>query len=456
MGLIEKIHEIINVIYPSVDTKHSEVGTMNSNVNTKHDEIVTMNENVNTKNTNVNSKSQNVDTKHSEVVTMNENVNTKNTNVDSKYNLLLSIQNSLAASATNDSLQLQKHKQISTVEQASSISVCGDYVAIGDEYNKEIRLYDISTMELLNTFVPSSTLGLSFYGQTVSIDDDKLATRSSKWDERIITIYSLEDYSIICTIPFAYTSANFAKQIKLHNGKVYIGATDHKNSNGETIGAVYIYDSTTGELLHIIENPNFDSNNSFYTSDYGRVFDVFGEHLAIGSSRFNNNSGVVDIWNINTFTKTLTLTNPNLDSTYSTDYFGENLALNSNYISILAPSEKTGNTYTAPVYTYNLFTGELISTILNQIPSIYSSNRWTKSLSVQGNKLLKVATTFDENGVSTNSTIYIFDILTGTKLIERETNFNSGFGFYIGLTKDKVISVDLTTDLLHTFNIIQK
>jgi len=116
-----------------------------------------------------------------------------------------------------------------------------------------------------------------------------------------------------------------------------VGAIYEDASPGTQIGKAYIFDVTTGSLLHTLDSPNATTNDEF-----GSSVAISGNYVVIGTPNEDDaggtTSGKVYLYDIATFTTTTvtapnyTLDNPNPFGTSQNDSFGLSVGISGNYI----------------------------------------------------------------------------------------------------------------------------
>lgn len=113
-------------------------------------------------------------------------------------------------------------------------------------------------------------------------------------------------------------------------------------------GAVYIFNTYTGELLHSLKNPNYIEGKQDY---FGASIAIYGNYAVIGASRENDpnytnfyDSGTVYVFNIATGNYVQKLHNPNELGIAGYDYFGSAVAINGDTIVAAATGDKASST----------------------------------------------------------------------------------------------------------------
>ena len=130
----------------------------------------------------------------------------------------------------------------------------------------------------------------------------------------------------------------------------------------------------TGSLLHTLDDPNaYDTS----TGDaFGRSVAISGNY-AIVSAWFEDDaggtqSGKAYIYNVTTGALVHTLDNPNAYSTSVNDYFGGSVAISGNYAIVGAYGEDDGGNSSGKAYIFNVTTGALVHTLNN--PTAYGTS----------------------------------------------------------------------------------
>lgn len=128
-------------------------------------------------------------------------------------------------------------------------------------------------------------------------------------------------------------SANdcFGWSVSISGNKIVIGApyeTDNSGSSSES-GKAYVFDATTGALLHTLHNPNVYGTA---TSDtFGTSVSISGNQIVVGAPGESHaegpGSGTMYVFNATTGTLTYAIANPNGYSTHSGDEFGRSVAI---------------------------------------------------------------------------------------------------------------------------------
>ncbi len=260
-------------------------------------------------------------------------------------------------------------------------------------------------------------------------------------------------YGVIHTLnnPNAYgTSASdtFGISVALSDSYAVIGAANEEDAGGTGSGKAYIFNLSTGALLHTLTNPN-----AFGTSP----FDFFGSAVAItdtytvvgapGESRIDENdpnyvlTGKAYIFNTVTGALLWTLDNPNSSYT-SEDQFGGNVAISGNRV-IISSVGYQGGLYSGRAYVFNAATGALLYTLSNPNPVLGSTNdQFSFSVAISDSYIIVGAPNEDQIGpnVSNPGKAYIYNASTGALLFTLNnpnaygTGFGDNFGYAVAIT----------------------
>ena len=151
-------------------------------------------------------------------------------------------------------------------------------------------------------------------------------------------------------------------------------------------GKAYIFDVTTGLRVHTLDNPN-----DYGTVDgdfFGKSVAISGNYAAVGAPNedkpYETNSGVVYVFNVTTGALVHTLVNQNIVGNSINDSFGSSISMDNYVIFVGAPAEDVGGSGGGGIYMYDVTTGALI------LPSIFYNNgqaagdQLGKSVSVSG------------------------------------------------------------------------
>ncbi len=208
-------------------------------------------------------------------------------------------------------------------------------------------------------------------------------------------------------------------------------------------GAVKVFHSTTGALLHVIPNP-VPSDGCWF----GESVALSGNRLIVGAARDNtgaSNSGRVYVYDLSGATPTTpvhTIINP---GPAVGDMFGYSVAISGALVVVSAPNDDTGATDSGSVYVYDLSSGTPtvpVHTLNNPGPA--ASDWFGASVAISGSRVL-VGTPFDDTGASNSGSAYVYNLSGGTPTVPTHTLGNPGpaandqFGYAVSISGTSLV-----------------
>ena len=204
--------------------------------------------------------------------------------------------------------------------------------------------------------------------------------------------------------PNAYdTSADdlFGYSVAISGDRAIVGAFREDDAGGTNSGKAYIFDVSTGALVYTLDNPNAYSTS---TSDiFGSSVGISGNYAIVGAygedDSGGNTSGKAYIFSTSTGNLVHTLDNPNPYDTSASDYFGDSVAIDGNYAIVGAYLEDdAGGISSGKTYIFNVTSGDLVKTLDN--PNAYSTSatdRFGYSVAISGNYAIVSADREDDD-----------------------------------------------------------
>ena len=254
-------------------------------------------------------------------------------------------------------------------------------------------------------------------------------------------IFNMTTGALVHTLnnPNAYGTPygdSFGQSVAISDNYAIVGATGEQATAGIYAGKSYIFNVSTGTLVHTLNNPNVSSTAQY--DQFGYSVAISGNY-AIVSSKRESSSGTEPSWayiyNVTTGALLYTLTNPNPTGTIAYDYFGNSVAISGNYAIVGSYGEDdAGSVNPGKAYIFNVTTGALVHTLNN--PNAYGTSdddNFGWSVAISGNYAIVSASSEDDAGGSGSGKAYIFNVSTGT-LVHTLNNPNafgtsSGDGF---------------------------
>lgn len=334
----------------------------------------------------------------------------------------------------------------------SSTSANADYIIIssrGDDAGASnsgtAYIYDANTSALLHTINNPTPAVDDYFGKSAKISGN-YAIITAESDDTGATnagtayIYDITTGNLLRTLnnPTPASDDNFGFSSDISGNYAIIGASGD-DTGAENAGSVYIYDITTGNLLHTLNNPTPVSGDNF-----GDQVSISGNYVLIGASGKDdggNDYGAAYLYNVTTGNLIHTINNP---TPVNSDKFSNSLHINGNYFIIGAQHDDTNHGDSGSAYIYDTVTGNLIHTINN--PDSATSDLFGSAVAIGGNYAI-IGANRDDTGTGNAGSAYIYDIITNT-LLYTINNPAPGaadyFGDFISLNGDiAVISATL-------------
>ena len=296
------------------------------------------------------------------------------------------------------------------------------------EFSGKAYIYNVATGALVHTLNDPNPFGTSqydFFGNAVSISDDYAIVSangegdsSGSWSGKAY-IYNVTTGALVHTLdnpnPYGDSSGDsFASSVSISDNYAIVGALYEDDAVDNSSGKAYIYNVTTGALVHTLNNPNPDGIIGTNGDNFGFSVAISGDHAIVGAIREgdagDNNSGKAYIFNVITGTLVHTLANPSAYGTSASDYFGSKVAIEGNYAIVGASSEDdAGDNNSGKAYIFDVTTGSLLYTLDN--PNAYGTSDgdyFADWVAISGGRAIVGAVGEDEAGNTSSGKAYIF------------------------------------------------
>ena len=236
----------------------------------------------------------------------------------------------------------------------------------------------------------------------------------------------------------------FGNKIGISDTHAIVGTYLEDDVGVTQSGKAYIYNLATGALVHTLDNPNAYSTSQ---SDYfGISVDIDGNNAIVGAyledEATGTASGKAYIFNVTTGALIHTLDNPNASGTAASDYFGDGAAISGNYCIVGAWGEDDGANQTGTAYIFNVTTGALVHTIDN--PTQDASDTFGRYLDIDGNYAI-VGVPGEDQPTTSSGKAYIFNVTTGALVhtLDNPNTFYTAqddfFGRAVAISGDRAI-----------------
>ncbi len=224
----------------------------------------------------------------------------------------------------------------------------------------------------------------------------------------------------------------FGVSVSVSGDYAFVGAfQDNAISNRN--GAAYIYRVSTGEKLFKLDNPMTNSANGYF----GRSIDTDSTIGIVGAHANRNanfvRTGAAYIYDLTTGNLLHSLFNP---GGVVNDFFGTSVAISGNYAAVGCSFDDTGSSNAGSVFVFIVSDGGLFRTFNHPVPA--SGDRFGGRVSMSGDYVVVTAAYYGDN----EGRVYIYSIATGTLLHtipNPSPESNSYFGFNTAIEGDYIV-----------------
>jgi hypothetical protein len=275
-------------------------------------------------------------------------------------------------------------------------------------------MFKIGSLDLAKVLAGNSEISSIFVGA------DQVYTNASTAFSALL--YTLSESDI----------ANYARSTAISVSYTAIGNgyTDHVDGNDS--GAVFIYDNSDGSLVYTLINPNDYETPA--DDHFGSSVAICGNYIAVGAKSEGDaddsgfgGSGKAYIYSTSTGNLLHTLDNPNAYGDSTGDYFGESIGVTNTY-TFVGASDEDSPINSGRVYVFNSSSGSLVGTITNPTtdPEL---DEFGTSLAVDDNYLVVGSPKDSEDG-SESGSVGVFD--TSTRSLEYIISNPNDYGVAAG------------------------
>ena len=354
-----------------------------------------------------------------------------------------------------------------------SVATSGNYTIVGargeddasDPITGRAYIFNNSTGALVHTLDNPNAHGTGNsdeFGYSVAISGNYAAVgargestaSTNTYASGKVYIFNVTTGALLHTLsnPNPYGTAledQFGHRAAMSGDYAIVGAYAEDDAGGNSSGKAYIFNVTTGALVHTLSNPNAAGNSSF-----GFSVAISGNTAIVGAYGASSYSGKAYIYNVTTGALLRTLDNPNDYGTSGGDRFGYSVAISGNYAAVGAYAEDdAGGTSSGKAYIYNVSTGALLETLDN--PNAYgtsANDTFGFSVAMSGNIVIVGAYDEDDADGNNSGKAYIYDVTTG-ELLQTLDNPNDygtsdadGFSRTLAISSDYIVAGTFSED----------
>lgn len=313
-------------------------------------------------------------------------------------------------------------------------------------------LYDTTTGAVLQTFSSPSPHANDGFGSSVALYGNKALIGARKDDSAGTDIgqaylFDTTTGALLHTFndPYPNGGENFGGSVALDGSLALIGSPFNNASAGQHTGQVHLFDTNTGALLRTFSPPS-PTTSGGYGPTLGASIDLDGTRALISApydDHLGNDVGQVYVYDTTTGALLQTFNDP---TPSPINVFGLAVALDGDFALIGDPLDNTTGTDSGQVHVFNVTTGALLQTFNN--PSPASSDQFGWSLALDGTLAL-ISSRYDDTQGGNVGQSYLFDILTGELLWtfdDPTVTIGDLFGYALALDNGNVLITALNDD----------
>ena len=268
-------------------------------------------------------------------------------------------------------------------------------------------------------------------------EDDAGGTDSGK-----AYIYSALTGALLHTLdnPNASAGDRFGYSVAITESYAIVGAPQEDDAGGTDSGKAYIFDTSTGNLLHTLDNPNtYDTSagDRFgYSVAITESYAIVGAYWESGpydpAYNYPFRSGIAYIYSTSTGNLLHTIDNPVPDFSATTDYFGYSVAISEAYAIVGAYGVTPS--FSGKAYIFDTSTGNLLHSLDNPNENTTAGDRFGHSVAISESYAIVSAPWEDDGSDTSSGKAYIFDTITGNLLrtLDNPNNYDQAFNDYFG------------------------
>jgi hypothetical protein len=348
-----------------------------------------------------------------------------------------------------------RNPNLDTASEAfgSAVALSDDYCVIGayrvgDFNDGEAYVYSASTGTLLHTLVNPNPYGLTAFdnfGFAVAASG-RYAIVGAPYEDNGGVVYV---YDMLGTTPATPTHTilnpnlngttvngtlvgdRFGNAVAIDGNYLIVGAPDEVNALAAKVGAIYIYDLTSGTPTLTYSIPSYNNTTG---GEFGSSVSLSGNYAVVGATE-GNIYGMAYLINVTTGLLEYTFDYPGTGDA-NQSWFGFSVSISNETVIVGAPyeSNNTLSQYGGASYIYNIltvsnvpaYTPATTNTVTPTPTASYNSYSYTLNnpyaaptdlfygyaIALYGDLLCVGAPAYNNN----NGEVYVYDILTGTLL----------------------------------------
>jgi RNA polymerase subunit RPABC4/transcription elongation factor Spt4 len=288
-----------------------------------------------------------------------------------------------------------------------SVAIDGNLALIGayvdDSFTGSAYLFDTTSGDFLHKLTAPDGISHDRFGWSVAIDGDFALIGASGDDDNggssgsaYLFDTTTGNFLYKLTAPDSASQDWFGYSVAIDGNSALIGSRQD-DDNGSDSGSAYLFDLTSGDLLHKLTAPDGASQDWF-----GYSVAIDGNSALIGS-RLDDNKGSAYLFDTASGELLHKLTA--FDGAVGDD-FGEAVAIDGNLALIGSQRDDNEGIENGSVYLFDTTSGELLQKLIASDTA--SLDRFGRAIALDGDSMLISAFLDDDNGENSGSA-YLFE-----------------------------------------------
>ena len=336
-----------------------------------------------------------------------------------------------------------------------SVAIDGNSALIGSRLDDDngsnsgsAYLFDITNGNLQQKFIAPDAASSDLFGFSVALYGDYALISSVLDDDNgngsgsayLFDIAS-GDFVQKFLAPDGASYNKFGWSVALYGNYALIGSIWDEDK-GPYSGSAYLFDISSGDLLHKFIAPDGASDD-----DFGLSVAVNGNYALIGSHKDDDNgsnSGSAYLFDITTGNFLQKFVAPD---SVSGDHFGYSVALDGNYALIGSQGDDDNGSYSGSAYLFDMTTGDLQYKLI--APDGAIGDAFGYSVALDGDYAL-IGSLRDDDNVTDSGSAYLFDITNGNflkKYLAEDGASGDFFSYSVAISANSVLIGSLWDDV---------
>jgi subtilisin family serine protease len=314
----------------------------------------------------------------------------------------------------------------------------------GDQIGDACDIFpnDILEFELANSIPNPDPGNITNFGGALDLSENHLVV--GPWNGGLVSVFNSTDYQLQNTLSSPNPTSNFGSALTIMNNTVFINDKSDDEA-GDNAGAIFLFDLLTGNQTGKIPNPNTNS-----TANFPWVLDSTQDYLIAGSPYENigNHTGHVFLFNSTSEELIHTFHHPN-----STGFnnFGSSISIFENKVLIGSWSDDELGSDAGVAYLFDAQSGNLLH--IFHSPTPFNGGLFGADVSIYEDNVLISGPREMVSGEKVGK-VHLFNATNGNFIKTFDSPYpdtGAFFGYSISVSDSQALIGERSNDLLAQF-----